>query len=1477
MLFFGDCCGLVDFSFFKRVLNHIYIAVANSLVHVGKKNVACNIDYGKLLKSLKRLGHSINLMIRGSLPLTVSHSKMVKGFMNRMIFSGINRAWPIRPKDDAAIRELLDRVGYHKTETTVYERQRQSFLPLTRKICKSFERPEDLQGQTGALEGELRAYMKDLRKYLTPEDLGRIRQSVKPSFNISGCIELPRSKGGAYEYYRQKIIAERQEKVNTATLVNDQPRENVETRRWTHKNARHSKDPCLTQFGQKCQTHPEIEPLKIDWNLFEMEAQDVENNDITTVTTTQRIFVPGTLQNSRREAQVKIKSENLISSNSIWAQSEDRREDVVFLRRLGKILSGTCCNSSIISADGRFETKRRTDKIDSVTKGDWWQAVMNEATTRHIDLRLVPELIAERGGKFRIVTKANAVCPSILGSAHYKCNELLKKIPGIREGFELRKKSPTSQELGCDEILRRIGKRCNNSTGLEHEKFYESDCTDSTDYIDPRYARIVLEELCSLLNIKGVERDWAFATIDVSGRRYIEIVDKNPITVEKRVFIPPEDVYVTELDDIDDTVGMGKRKINRESTHNLFGANSEHNYNIDANVQNSSKFLSGKLQVRPKDPLEAVKPPKSNVGRLLAYTDEDGLHQYWIPSNLTLQDYLTLDEVRLIPSDANNVYEVTRYKPGTSILMPFQQRIAERGRIPDQIKKSWVSVTITGTNSESLRQIGVIPMRQRIEIREGREVLVSHYAVARGTQMGLRLSFPILCLLHHFATRSSNDSVVFGDDILARWNETKIADYESRMKELGFVLNQSKTFRSSRVGLFCGLFFDFRNNRRIKFPDVKSLVTGKVEKSLDNASPELLLKEVHNLCYMDSRGRIRDNVVRSTNTYFSKILRSINSLLPSNIPEEYGGFGMLPYNRFGSELTNRLIEIYDNVSEDDKEELISQIRSNWSSTRHSVEIRNLMAIVKSSLRNLSTPNTVGYEEQEISLNPENRSAKPVFKIPVGERPLAKDVEGELEAHIMSEMQYYTDDGFSKLNIERYNVRHVVKRVLTTIGHGMDKFKGHSTKPTSNDECYYAASRLNKLRLDLHKYLHRLTTRDLYIPLDQAYYISQLMDMPVSDIIEYLASYSGIELLKNRLILSLTVDFNRSQARKLAKAKKQEWLDKLVKKINSAYGFGPEAELTVEDVWESIPFDIRSDVVDNQRGEEDLQFADETEFPSLLSDTSNGPFLPENANWIHDRNATNVGKSWAQQFIVTPKLPKIEVSSNSRYVSISDYLSNTHRAPPKADLVYLDKNKSDKKIVLKWEELDYEDYQTTSVQNVIAPLEKALSSSVSMLTDDENKPELKKDEVIRRFTSVLKSSLVESLVNFNATTARSATLIHDTDPLQTPIGSGIEPPLPGPAIQGESFGSQLTQGDPFISIDESYVEKEYVYQPPHYEDVTDYLELGRSIFGREWMNELTFGILNDTYRRVKEGHPELNSSSQIRNYAAYEELCRRNVI
>lgn len=1476
MLFFGDCCGLVDFQFFRRVVNHIYKALSVSLTFVGKKNIACQLNYSSLLKSLKTFGHSMNLCVRGSLPLTVSHSKMVKKFAHRMIFTGINRAWPIRPREDSTIRELLDRVCYHKRTREVYRDIARPGFPLVRHTVCSYERPEDLLGKTGVLEAELRAYMKDLRKYLTPEELGRIRQSVKPSFNISGCIELPRSKGGAYEYYRQKIITERLEKGEDMSLIAEQPRDNVETRRCSNKAIRHNRDPCLTQFGMKCVVHPEKEPIQIDWNLFEKESMDVENRDVLVT----EVTLPGLTQNSRKQHFTVTKSEGVVSTHSIWATSKDVREDIVFARRLGKILSGHTCSNLVLSSAGAFETKRPLDKIDSVTKGDWWQAVMNEAITRQVDLRLVPEVIPERGGKFRIVTKANAVCPSVLGSAHYKANELLKKIPGIREGFELRKKSPTSQAIGSEEVLRRVGKMCTmkpDEYRLNHgEMYYESDCTDSTDYIDPRYARIVLEELCALLNIKGVEREWALATIDVSGRRYIEIEDKKFTKVAKRVYVKPEDVYVKEVDDIDDEVGFGKHKISKDALSNQFSSRfaKTNMDSSDAKVFGNSLYLSSKLVARPIDSAFEHASTSDHVnGRLLCYTDEDGQHYYWMPTNMTEQDFLTLDEVRCVPSDARNVYDFVEYKSGTSVLKDFTQRIASVGRIPDQIAKSWLSVSLQGTNSESLRQMGVIPMRQRIEVRRGREVLISQYAVARGTQMGLKLSFPILCLLHHFATRESNDSVVFGDDILARWNWAKINDYEARMKELGFVLNQSKTFRSSRIGLFCGLYFDFRKNKRIIFPDVKSLVTGKVEKSLDNASPELLLKEVHNLCYMDSRGSVRDNIVQATKHYFSKILRSINSLLPAFLPEEYGGFGLLPYNRQGSELTIRLEDAYNKMSTKDRDELISQIRSNWSSTRHSVAIRNLMAIVKSSLRNLSTPQSVGKEVREISISQSTVSAKPVFTIPVGDRPKVSDVEGELEAHIMSEMQYYTDDNFSKLSIERYNVFSVVKRALTAIGHGLFKFSGHSTKAPSNDEVYYSALNLVKQRKDMHKYYTRLSTEELYLPLDQAYYISQLMDMPVTEIIRYLTSFSGIELLKNRLLLSLSVDFNRFQARKLAKARKQLWLDNLVKKINKAYGFSDEPKITVEEVWESIPYDIRSDVVDIDENEGDLHLDDETTFPSLLSNPVSGPYLPENKNWIADRNATNVGKTWAQQFIVTPKLPKIEVRSPKAYIPISELLGKVNYVvPPKPSLAILNKSPTEKELVVNWADLDYEDYQTVTVPKVLNTLDKAVSTSISSFTDAKKVLGAQNEEVKRTFSNVLKSSLVESLVNFNATTTfnnvRTQTL--STQDRENHSSSEVVPE----ANAGNVSAKEL----PKITTVESYVEEVYVYQAPPFDPSFDYESLMTVFFGPESIVPYAMGLLNEHFRNVKGNHPEvwqhlsgLDVGNAVRQYCYYLSL------
>jgi hypothetical protein len=92
------------------------------------------------------------------------------------------------------------------------------------------------------------------------------------------------------------------------------------------------------------------------------------------------------------------------------------------------------------------------------------------------------------------------------------------------------------------------------------------------------------------------------------------------------------------------------------------------------------------------------------------------------------------------------------------------------------------------------------------------------YPVRRGTMMGLPCSWLILSIVHDAICRYV-DSIdpggyyIRGDDLIAYWTLVQVKLYKELMEELGFGVNDKKSFRHPYRGWFCEQSFIFRNGK----------------------------------------------------------------------------------------------------------------------------------------------------------------------------------------------------------------------------------------------------------------------------------------------------------------------------------------------------------------------------------------------------------------------------------------------------------------------------------------------------------------------------------------------------------------------------------------------------------------------------------------------------------------------------------------
>jgi hypothetical protein len=87
----------------------------------------------------------------------------------------------------------------------------------------------------------------------------------------------------------------------------------------------------------------------------------------------------------------------------------------------------------------------------------------------------------------------------------------------------------------------------------------------------------------------------------------------------------------------------------------------------------------------------------------------------------------------------------------------------------------------------------------------------------RGTQMGLPLSFSVLCFLHWYACEkvaATNTGlanyVIYGDDFAARWPREALERYNIEMTRLGFKVNSQKATISRSSVPFCNELYKIR-------------------------------------------------------------------------------------------------------------------------------------------------------------------------------------------------------------------------------------------------------------------------------------------------------------------------------------------------------------------------------------------------------------------------------------------------------------------------------------------------------------------------------------------------------------------------------------------------------------------------------------------------------------------------------------------
>lgn len=325
--------------------------------------------------------------------------------------------------------------------------------------------------------------------------------------------------------------------------------------------------------------------------------------------------------------------------------------------------------------------------------------------------------------------------------------------------------------------------------------------------------------------------------------------------------------------------------------------------------------------------------------------------------------------------------------------------------------------------------------KEKITLKNGQIRYKLHYPQRTGTQMGLRLSFAILCILHWYAVNKAGDpryASIFGDDLCSKWSESTISSYQTWMMKLGFKLNKKKEFRSKKNFLFCGTYFS-RKYGMYQFPEYKSILSTKTDTHLDKEFDVYLrIKEVNNLQISKATPNEIKALSRIVNDLYYQELTKVARLLPLHVPEIYGGFGLLPFGNKQSHLNVNLKVTYNNLSFKERVTFQRKINSVWAKTIQDQETRNL----ERTFADFITSHTSRPPKRYTGL----------FHKEIDE------VLSDFTIGIATASQYWVGEGRSKLNYDRQTVWQCIARLMAR---SRELLAQHTVDPETNNPLMYS--------------------------------------------------------------------------------------------------------------------------------------------------------------------------------------------------------------------------------------------------------------------------------------------------------------------------------------------------------------------------------------------------------------------------------------
>jgi hypothetical protein len=362
---------------------------------------------------------------------------------------------------------------------------------------------------------------------------------------------------------------------------------------------------------------------------------------------------------------------------------------------------------------------------------------------------------------------------------------------------------------------------------------------------------------------------------------------------------------------------------------------------------------------------------------------------------------------------------------------------------------------------------------------------------------------------------------------------------------------------------------------------------------------------------------------------------------------EFGGFGLRPYNRVGSALTELARHEFYQRDEQSQREWVRQIHSSWATAEMTPEVREMSSVINKSInrdavdeeyesvsgldydpeyrfnrrrnRFEKVPSTI-YTYRKLSVV-KDRYALDGLRLP---RPKADDLAETLNAKVLSDVQYFLNDNFSKLQIKKRSFFNIQRRVLVTLGHllkydlGITDFAGYSV---SNREARLAAAKYQNIKVLSHKRYNPPQLKEMYIPFMRALQYNYLLEEDAITILDILSEDKYDKLESNflyRNMQNLQPAFERlERRRKLVErmTREQENLRvKMAKVVTAKTAFAPIHE--VEDLEEEVQRSrerLKEFVTDYDKYhlEEDLALNDSNRYPSV------GSYYTKDHVLVHD--------------------------------------------------------------------------------------------------------------------------------------------------------------------------------------------------------------------------------------------------------------------